>query len=60
ARSATLNLSWPHEQHPAQSGIIITTAPQLRAGCWPDLIFNRTKGRPPRYWRAFFLPKRTY
>jgi hypothetical protein len=49
-------LSWPQEQHPAQSGIIATIAPQLRNGYWPDLIFYRTKGRPPQHWRAFFLP----
>ena len=49
-------LSWPYGQHSALSGIITTIAPQLRAGCLPDLSFSfQTKGRPPQHWRAFFL-----
>jgi hypothetical protein len=46
--------SWPHEQHPAQSGII-TTAPQLRAGCWPDLISDSNERTPAATLAGFFL-----
>jgi len=49
------NPSWPHEQHPAQSGIITTIAPQLRAGCWPDLISDSNERTPAATLAGFFL-----
>jgi hypothetical protein len=49
------DLSWPHEQHPAQSGIITTIAPQLRAGCWPDLISDSIARTPAAALAGFFL-----
>ncbi len=55
--------SWPHEQHLAQSGIITTIAPQLRAGCWPDLISDSNERTPAAILAGFFLahalPRRT-
>jgi len=46
--------SWQHEQHPAQSGIT-TIAPQLRAGCWPDLISDSNERTPAATLAGFFL-----
>jgi hypothetical protein len=48
-------VSWPHEQHPPQSGIITTIAPQLRAGCWPDLISDSNERTPAATLAGFFL-----
>jgi hypothetical protein len=47
--------SWPQEQRPAQSGTIITIAPQLRAGCWPDLNFQTNERTPAAALAGFFL-----
>jgi len=52
---ATLRLSWPQKQHPAQSGITTTIAPQLRAGCWPDLISDSNERTPAATLAGFFL-----
>jgi hypothetical protein len=41
-------------QHAAQSGII-TIAPQLRAGCWPDLISDSNERTPAATLAGFFL-----
>jgi hypothetical protein len=38
----------------AQSGII-TIAPQLRAGCWPDLISDSNERTPAATLAGFFL-----
>jgi hypothetical protein len=54
------DLSWPPEQHPAQSGIITTIAPQLRAGCWPDLKFDSNERTPAAALAGFFLAHRLY
>jgi hypothetical protein len=51
-------LAWLYVQHPAQSGIITTTttiAPQLRAGCWPDLISDSNERTPAATLAGFFL-----